>query len=81
MIICGGDGTVMWVISELSRHGIDHRRTPLAIVPLGTGNDFSRNLGWGKSESSLLENNFAGLKQLVVDCLAAGEEWFDLWDV
>ncbi len=45
---CGGDGTIMWVVSELSKHGIDPMSTPIAVIPLGTGNDFSQALGWGK---------------------------------
>lgn len=47
-VVCGGDGTVMWVVSELVKHQIDLNKSPLAVIPLGTGNDFSRCLGWGK---------------------------------
>ncbi len=46
-VICGGDGSVMWVVSEIAKNGIDPKLVNLAIIPLGTGNDFSRNLGWG----------------------------------
>ena len=46
--ICGGDGTVMWVVSELNKYNIDHNLVPIAMIPLGTGNDFSQTLGWGK---------------------------------
>jgi diacylglycerol kinase (ATP) len=53
VIICGGDGTVMWVISELNKYNIDTELTPLAIIPLGTGNDFSQYLGWGKLKTTL----------------------------
>lgn len=49
-VICGGDGTVMWVVSEIAKHNIDPKLVHLAIMPLGTGNDFSRNLGWGKEQ-------------------------------
>ncbi len=45
--ICGGDGTVMWVVSELLKNDIAPMSVPLAVIPLGTGNDFSRNLNWG----------------------------------
>ena len=36
--VTGGDGTVMWVVSEAQKHGI-HTETSLRIgmVPLGTG--------------------------------------------
>lgn len=47
LVICGGDGTVMWVVTEMSNFNIDHAQVPIAIIPLGTGNDFARVLGWG----------------------------------
>ena len=46
-MICGGDGTVMWIVHELANHNIDPSKLSLAVIPLGTGNDFSRYLGWG----------------------------------
>lgn len=48
LVICGGDGTVMWVVTELHTFEIDHSKVPIAMLPLGTGNDFSQILGWGK---------------------------------
>ena len=47
-IVCGGDGTIMWVVSEMNKHKIDVMKVPLGVIPLGTGNDFSQYLGWGK---------------------------------
>lgn len=57
-VICGGDGTVMWVVTEMANKGINPLLVNLAIIPLGTGNDFSRNLGWGKEQTELTENGF-----------------------
>lgn len=48
-VVCGGDGTIMWVVSEFKKYDIDPVYTPIAVIPLGTGNDFSRSLGWGGS--------------------------------
>ncbi len=39
VVACGGDGTMHWAIN--SAHGLD---VSLAVVPMGTGNDFARAL-------------------------------------
>uniref|UniRef100_A0A8C9W564 Diacylglycerol kinase n=1 Tax=Scleropages formosus TaxID=113540 RepID=A0A8C9W564_SCLFO len=46
ILVCGGDGSVGWVLSELDKLGL-HKQCQLGVLPLGTGNDLARVLGWG----------------------------------
>ncbi|XP_077003134.1 diacylglycerol kinase kappa [Tamandua tetradactyla] len=46
IVVCGGDGSVSWVLSLVDAFGL-HEKCQLAVIPLGTGNDLARVLGWG----------------------------------
>lgn len=46
VLVCGGDGTTKWILETMDQLGMDPN-PPVAVLPLGTGNDIARVLGWG----------------------------------
>jgi diacylglycerol kinase (ATP) len=48
ILVCGGDGSIGWMISILAERFTSLNNPPISICPLGTGNDLSRVLGWGR---------------------------------
>ncbi|XP_012528051.1 diacylglycerol kinase theta isoform X8 [Monomorium pharaonis] len=78
ILVCGGDGTIGWVLQCLDNVGQDSQCSSpaCAIVPLGTGNDLARVLCWGSGYTG--DEDPLNLLRDVID---AEEIILDRWTV
>ena len=66
IIAVGGDGTVSQIVEECDKNKIDFDMAPFGTIPTGTGNDFSRTIGWGSlPQKGLLDNGHAKIKEYI----------------
>ncbi|KAM9795565.1 diacylglycerol kinase theta [Neosynchiropus ocellatus] len=77
VLVCGGDGTVGWVLGVLEavRNKLFCRDPAFGILPLGTGNDLARILGWGSGYSG------EDLAQYLTCVNEAEEVLMDRWTI
>uniref|UniRef100_A0A1A8BN46 Diacylglycerol kinase n=2 Tax=Nothobranchius TaxID=28779 RepID=A0A1A8BN46_NOTKA len=75
ILVCGGDGSVGWVLSELDKLNL-HKQCQLGVLPLGTGNDLARVLGWGG-----LCDDDAQLLQILEKLERATTKMLDRWSI
>ncbi|KAJ1966703.1 hypothetical protein IWQ62_002299, partial [Dispira parvispora] len=78
----GGDGTVMSVYDWLVSQSINIRELSFSCIPFGTGNDFSRALGWGRSvKNNFVDSQLTNLCHLTQARLAGNTACLDIWEV
>ncbi|PAV56974.1 hypothetical protein WR25_19636 [Diploscapter pachys] len=73
ILIAGGDGTICSTLDVVDSLG---HKGPVAVLPLGTGNDLSRVLGWGKQCGSDIN-----IIQLLADIQNAQVVNVDRWRI
>ncbi|XP_033330475.2 diacylglycerol kinase epsilon [Megalopta genalis] len=75
VLVAGGDGTIAWLLNAI--HKLQLEPDPsVAIIPLGTGNDLSRVLGWGKEHDL-----YRDPAHILQEIQAAREVQLDRWTV
>ncbi|KAK6623888.1 hypothetical protein RUM44_010744 [Polyplax serrata] len=75
ILVAGGDGTIGWVLNSIVKANLP-TLPEVGILPLGTGNDLSRVLGWGKGVSPNIEQT------MILDNIMNAETvLFDRWKV
>jgi diacylglycerol kinase (ATP) len=73
ILVCGGDGTVSWIISALEKMNLKRKWPPIAILPLGTGNDLARIHGWGGGYNN--ESLITILEQIAESYISLLDRW------
>lgn len=74
ILVCGGDGTVSWIVGTIDKMKLQ-RWPPIAILPLGTGNDLARIHGWGGGY------NNESLVKILLQVSEGYVSWLDRWEM
>lgn len=61
--------------------GVDFEKIAIGVIPIGTGNDFSRSLGWGSSTINFDLNQMDQLNEMVRQWKDARVGSYDMWDI
>ncbi|XP_077014467.1 diacylglycerol kinase eta isoform X2 [Tamandua tetradactyla] len=75
ILVCGGDGSVGWVLSEIDKLNLN-KKCQVGVLPLGTGNDLARVLGWGGSYDDDTQ-----LPQILEKLERASTKMLDRWSI
>jgi len=81
LLVAGGDGTVSWVLGkdgvDCLPESIQKSQLPVAILPLGTGNDLAKSFRWNSSYSP----HDHGIVPHLLRVVEANERLLDRWTV
>ena len=72
VVICGGDGTINYVVNAMKSKGLD---LPLGIIPSGTANDFAHMLGLSSNAVAAARDILQG-EERKIDCGRVNDMWF-----
>jgi diacylglycerol kinase (ATP) len=78
VVVCGGDGTVAWVISDADQLVQPHPGIQVFIIPLGTGNDLARAMLCGGGYTG---RNLNDLRSVLHRSLSAMPVLLDRWEL
>jgi diacylglycerol kinase (ATP) len=78
VLVCGGDGSVGWVLDAIEKQNYDSP-PPVAILPIGTGNDLARVLSWGGGYGAVKRQG--GLPMVLAQIDHAAVTVLDRWKV
>ena len=72
VVICGGDGTVNYVVNAIKSKDLDPE---IGIIPMGTANDFARAIGMNSNPITAAQQIAQG-KVRRVDCGKVNDRYF-----
>ncbi|KAL6765054.1 ATP-NAD kinase-like domain-containing protein [Haematococcus lacustris] len=80
VLVAGGDGTIAWVLGCIKTLDLQPQ-PPVAIMPLGTGNDLSRSFGWGHAFLPRWIKGHLGVYYTLLRIAGAESDTLDCWRV